>query len=85
MKRKDIVGVSMFNLCKMTCHGGSENGSCACKRPSECELQGDPLFHGERSAAAARMEFLFPPASALDSPTQVRMRRIFMEMLLGPG
>lgn len=41
--------------CKLTCLGGSENGTCACKSGSECEMRGEPGFAIARAEAAKRM------------------------------
>jgi hypothetical protein len=41
--------------CKMTCLGGSEKGTCSCKRPEDCELAADPGYAEARQQAKDRM------------------------------
>lgn len=41
--------------CRMTCMGGSEKGTCACKRPIDCTLQQHPKYDEYRDMATRRM------------------------------
>ncbi len=41
-------------VCKVTCLGGSERGTCDCARPNACAARTDPGFARARSEAVAR-------------------------------
>lgn len=41
--------------CKMTCLGGSEEGTCACTHPKECRGAKEPGYQEARDNAVARM------------------------------
>lgn len=41
--------------CKLTCLGGSERGTCACRCPNDCVAQHDPGFGAARQRAKDAM------------------------------
>ena len=41
--------------CKLTCLGGSERGTCACRCPNDCVAQHDPGFGAARQRAKEAM------------------------------
>lgn len=42
-------------VCKMTCLGGSEKGTCECKSPAECKAKFDVQYESARREAMERM------------------------------
>jgi hypothetical protein len=45
-----------YRECKMTCLGGSEQGTCQCKGSYQCLYQNDPEYMYYRQEAMARIQ-----------------------------
>jgi hypothetical protein len=50
--------------CRMTCIGGSENGTCECTNPGECEMRPHHLYAHYRNVACERMARWFQNEAA---------------------
>lgn len=50
---KDINKYATY--CKLTCVGGSEEGTCPCQNPTWCELQDEANFPAARKEAIKEM------------------------------
>lgn len=49
LSRKDRARFASY--CKLTCLGGSEQGTCSCKCPADCEMRHHPYFEEARAKA----------------------------------
>jgi hypothetical protein len=46
------------HVCKLTCFGGSEKGTCDCRGPLECKARDHPGFEQAHREAVQRMSRL---------------------------